>query len=115
MTRVKRGTIANKTRKNKLKMVKGYRFGRSTKEKEANTAIRHAGKSAFNDRRKKKGNFRSLWIVRLNAALVPYDISYSRFIDKLHKSNVTLNRKVLSELARTNPESFDRVVKEILK
>ncbi len=115
MTRVKKGTIANKTRKNKLKLTKGYRFGRSTKEKEANTAIRHAGKHAFNDRRKKKGNFRSLWITRLNAALAPYDISYSRFIDKLNKSEIKLNRKVLSELARTNPESFDRIVKEILK
>lgn len=115
MARVKRGTIANKTRKNKLKMVKGYRFGRSTKEKEANTAIRHAGKHSFNDRRKKKGVFRALWITRLNAALTPYDISYSRFIDKLHKSEVKLNRKVLSELARTNPESFDRIIKEILK
>lgn len=115
MTRVKRGVIANKTRKNKLKMVKGYRFGRSTKEREANTAIRHAGKSAFNDRRKKKANFRALWIIRLNAALTPYDISYSRFIDKLHKSEIKLNRKVLSELARNNPESFDRIVKIILQ
>jgi large subunit ribosomal protein L20 len=115
MTRVKRGVLSNKTRKNKLAMTKGYRFGRSTKEVEANTAIRHAGKHAFNDRRKKKGDFRSLWIIRLNAALVPYEISYSRFIDKLHKSNIKLNRKVLTELARTNPESVDRVVKEILK
>ena len=115
MARVKRGTISNKTRKNKLKMVKGYRFGRSTKERMANEAIRHAGKHAFNDRRKKKGNFRALWITRLNAALTPHDISYSRFIDKLHKSKIKLNRKVLSELARTNPESFDRIVKEILK
>jgi large subunit ribosomal protein L20 len=115
MARVKKGTIANKTRKNKLKLTKGYRFGRSTKEVEANTAIRHAGKHAFNDRRKKKGNFRALWITRLNAALRPHGISYSRFIDKLHKSEINLNRKVLSELARTNPESFDRVVKEILK
>lgn len=115
MARVKKGTIANKTRKNKLKLTKGYRFGRSTKEAEASTAIRHAGKHAFNDRRKKKGNFRSLWITRLNAALTPYDISYSRFIDKLHKSEINLNRKVLSELARTNPESFDRIIKQILK
>ncbi len=115
MTRVKKGTIANKTRRNKLKLTKGYRFGRSTKEIEANTAIRHAGKNAFNDRRKKKGNFRALWITRLNAALRPYGISYSRFIDKLNKSEIKLNRKVLSELARTNPESFERLVKEILK
>ncbi len=115
MTRVKKGVNALKARRNTLKQVKGYRFGRSTKEAEASTAIRHAGKHAFNDRRKKKGNFRSLWITRLNAALTPYDISYSRFIDKLHKSDIKLNRKVLSELARTNPESFDRIVKQILK
>ncbi len=115
MTRVKRGVISNKTRKNKLKMVKGYRFGRSTKEAQANEAIRHAGKSAFNDRRKKKGVFRALWIVRLNAALRPFDISYSRFIDKLHKSEIKLNRKDLSEMAANNPGSFERIVEQILK
>lgn len=113
MTRVKKGVNANKTRRNKLKMVKGYRFGRSTKEKLANEAIKHAGRNALRDRRKKKGNFRRLWITRLNAALRPLGFSYSRFIDVMNKKEVGVNRKVLSEIAKENPESFKRIVEEI--
>jgi large subunit ribosomal protein L20 len=113
MPRVKKGTNANKTRRNKLKMVKGYRFGRSTKEKLANEAIKHAGRNALRDRRKKKGDFRRLWITRLNAALRLHGISYSKFIDMMVKKKVGVNRKVLSEVARDKPESFERVVNEI--
>lgn len=115
MPRVKRGTIANKTRRNKLKLVKGYRFGRSTKERMANTAIRKAGQHAFDHRRDKKGDFRTLWNVRLNAALRPLGTTYSRFIDMLTKKEVKLNRKVLSEIAAKNPESFKRIVDEVSK
>lgn len=113
MTRVKKGTNANKTRRNKLQMVKGYRFGRSTKEKLANEAIKHAGRNALRDRRKKKSNFRKLWITRLNAALKPFEISYSKFIDTMNKKKIGVNRKMLSEIAKENPESFERIVKEI--
>jgi len=113
MTRVKRGTIANKTRRTKLKMVKGYRFGRSTKERLANEAIRHAGNHAFNDRRKKKGGFRQLATLRLNAALRMHGLTYSKFIGGLNKANIELNRKVLSEVAVSNPESFKRILEAV--
>jgi large subunit ribosomal protein L20 len=113
MPRVKKGTIANKTRKNKLKMVKGYRFGRSTKEKLANEAIKHAGRNAMRDRRKKKGDFRRLWITRLNAAVRQFGFSYSKFIDTMNKKNIGVNRKVLSEIAKENPKAFERIVEQI--
>jgi large subunit ribosomal protein L20 len=113
MARVKRGTTSNKSRKNKLAMVKGYRFGRSSKERQANEAIAKAGQHALNDRRKKKGNFRGLWITRLNAALRSQGISYSKFVDMAKKKDIILNRKVLSEIAKDNPESFERLINQI--
>lgn len=113
MPRVKKGVNANKHRRNILKSVKGYRFGRSTKEKLANEAIRHAGRNAFRDRRLKKRTFRQLWTIRLNGALRMHGETYSKFIDKLNKKGVTLNRKVLSEIAKDYPESFERVVDEV--
>ncbi|MEX0917203.1 MAG: 50S ribosomal protein L20 [Candidatus Paceibacterota bacterium] len=113
MARVKRGTTKLKTRKNILSKVKGYRFGRSKKEREARTAIAHAGNFAFAHRRDKKNVFRRLWSVRLNAAVRPHGLSYSQFIHKLKEKNVGLDRKVLSEMAQENPESFERVIKHI--
>ncbi|MAZ67361.1 50S ribosomal protein L20 [bacterium] len=113
MTRVKRGTTSVKTRRNVLKRVKGYRFGRSTKERQAREAIAHAGNHAFAHRRRKKGDFRRLWTVRLNAALRPLGFSYSKFIDALKKKNVTLDRKVLSQIAHEEPETFKRIVEAV--
>jgi ribosomal protein L20 len=113
MARVKRGTIKNKQRRETLKRVKGYRLGRSTKKRSAYTAIAHAGNHAFNDRRKKKGVFRALWNVRLNAALRPLGTTYSRFIDMMKKKDIELNRKVLSEIAAENPMVFARIVSEV--
>lgn len=113
MVRVKRGTTSLKTRRNVLKRVKGYRFGRSTKERQAREAIAHAGNHAFAHRRKKKGDFRQLWTVKLNAALRPLGISYSKFIDALKKKNVTLDRKVLSQIAHEHPETFKRIVETV--
>ncbi len=113
MARVKRGTTSLKTRKNVLKRVKGYRFGRSTKERQAREAIAHAGNHAFAHRRRKKGDFRRLWTVKMNAALRPLGFSYSVFIDTLTKRNIILNRKVLSEIAHEQPESFKRIVEGV--
>jgi large subunit ribosomal protein L20 len=113
MPRVKGGTNANKTRRNKLKLVKGYRFGRSTKEKLANEAIKHAGRNAYRDRRTKKGVFRRLWTTRLNAGLKANGLSYSKFIGELNKKNIELNRKVLSEIAQEHPNSFERLLEEV--
>jgi large subunit ribosomal protein L20 len=114
MTRVKRGTIANKTRKNVLKQTKGYRFGRSTKERQANEAIVHAGSHAFAHRKDKKGDFRRLWNIKINAGIhalknetIP---SYSKLIGALKKKEINLNRKMLAELAEFHPEVFAKVI-----
>ena len=112
MTRVKRGVISLKKRRNLLKMVKGFRWGRSTKERQAREAIYHAGVHALQARRKKKSVFRGLWSVRISAALAPHNISYSSFIGTLHKKNIGLNRKMLSEIAKERPETFERIVKQ---
>lgn len=113
MARVKKGVNALKTRRNILKQVKGYRFGRSKKERQAYEAISHAGAYAFAHRRDKKGDMRKLWNVRLNSALRQSGLSYSRFIGSLKKSKIWLNRKVLSEIAASNPESFSRLLTKI--
>lgn len=113
MSRVKKGVNALKARKNILKQTKGYRHGRSTKERAANEAIAHAGTYAFAHRRDKKGEFRRLWNVRLNASLRPLGISYSKFIDKLKKNKIDLNRKMLSEIAIQNPETFKKIVEKV--
>ena len=114
MSRVKRGTIANKRRKNVLSQVKGYRFGRSNKEKIATEAIKHALRNAFRDRRSKKRDFRKLWNVRLNAGLRQLGTTYSKFINMLKVQDITLNRKVLSEMAAERPEAFKRVVDHVV-
>src|SRR5512146_2730097 len=100
MSRVKGGIISAKRRRNVLKRAKGYRHGRSTKERLAKESLVHAGKNAFAHRRDKKNDYRSLWIVRLNAALRENGYkSYSTFIAGLKKSNIALDRKVLAEFA----------------
>lgn len=114
MTRVKRGKIALKRRKNILKMVKGYRFGRSTKERQANEAIRHALKYAFRDRKCNKRNARGLWNVRINAGLRALGHTYSKFMGEVKKKNIEVNRKMLSEIAQENPETFKRIVEEVV-
>jgi len=115
MARVKRGTTKAKHRRNVLKLAKGYRFGRSTKEKQAKEAIRHAGVHAFNHRRRKKSDFRRLFTVRLNAAVRGFDTNYSNFINALKKKEIALDRKILSHLADENPETFKRIVEEVKK
>lgn len=113
MTRVKKGVNALKTRRNILKQTKGYRHGRSTKERQAYEAISHAGTYAFAHRRDKKGDFRRLWNVRLNVALREHGFSYSKFIGALKKKNIIMNRKMLSEIASTNSESFKRIIESV--
>src|SRR3954468_19230243 len=98
MARVKRGTIANKRRKNVLKQVKGYRFGRSKKERMAHDAIFHAGTSAFRDRKTKKRLARNLFTLRINASARENGISYSKLMGAMKKKGVTLDRKALSTL-----------------
>lgn len=110
MTRVKRGVTSNKTRKSTLKKTKGYRFGRSTKEREAKVAIVKAGVHAFAHRRDKKNDFRRLWNVKIGAAAKGLALSYSKLIDQLKKKDIALNRKMLASLAEENPEVFTQLV-----
>jgi len=111
MSRIKRGTISIKHRRNVLKDAKGYRFGRSTKEREAKVAITKAGVNAYTHRRDKKAVFRGLWQTRLSAGLAPYEISYSKFMGALKKKGVLLNRKMLADLATNEPKVFAEIVK----
>lgn len=115
MARVKRGVMHAKRRKNLLKRTKGYRWGRKSKITLAKVAARKAGVHAFAHRRDKKGDFRALWTVQLNAAVREHGLSYSRFIDKLHKAKIELDRKVLAQLAREYPAVFNKLVEEVKK
>lgn len=110
MTRVKKGVNALKTRKNILRKVKGFRYGRSTKERQANEAIFHAGTYSFAHRKDKKGDFRRLWNVRMAAALKANGLSYSKFIPLLKKSNILLDRKILADIAENHPDTFKKII-----
>lgn len=114
MSRVKGGVISAKRRRNVLKRAKGFRHGRSTKERLAKESLVHAGKNAFNHRRDKKTGYRQLWIVRLNAAIRENGYqSYSTFIAAMKKKGFELDRKVLSEIAQKEPEVFTKIAKEV--
>lgn len=113
MTRVKRGTTANKRRKNVLAQAKGFRFGRSKKEIEAKTALMHAGAYAFAHRKDKKTDRRGLWQVKISASAKPLGYSYSKLIGALKKKSIGVDRKILAGLAETNPETFSRIVKSL--
>lgn len=113
MTRVKKGVNALKTRRNVLRKVKGYRFGRSTKERQANEAIFHAGTYSFAHRKDKKGDFRRLWNVRISSALKPLGLSYSKFIPALKAKSIMLDRKILADLAENHPTVFAKIVEAV--
>lgn len=113
MTRVKGGVTSNRRRKNILESTKGYRFGLSKKKRQAREATYHAQLHAFDHRRDKKGDFRRLWIARMNAALRMEDISYSKFIKALKEKGISVNRKMLATLAKDRPEAFSRFVQKV--
>jgi large subunit ribosomal protein L20 len=113
MSRVKRGTTSLKRRKSVLSKVKGFRFGRKSKEREAKIAIAHAGVYAFAHRKDKKNDMRKLWNVKINASLRENGTTYSKFINLLKTKNVTLDRKVLAEIAEKHPKVFANLVKSI--
>ena len=114
MTRVKNGTVARARRKKVLKAAKGYFGSKHRLYKTAHEQLMHSGQYAFRDRRQNKRNFRKLWIARINAACREFEISYSKFINGLNKAGITVNRKMLSELAIDNKEAFKDLV-EIAK
>ena len=111
MTRVKGGTVARARRKKVLDQAKGYFGSKHRLYKTAHEQVMHSGQYAFRDRRQNKRNFRKLWITRINAACRENEISYSKFINGLNKAGVTINRKMLSELAIDAPEAFSDLVK----
>ncbi len=113
MTRVKKAVHALKNRRSVLKAAKGFRFRRSNTERAANDALMHAGVYAFAHRRDKKGDFRRLWNVKINAALRPLGFSYSKFIDAAKKKGYALDRKILASLAEFKSDVFKRVVETI--
>ena len=115
MPRVKRGTIAHKKRERLLKHTKGFRWGRKAKERAAKEALLHAWSRMFRGRKEKKRVFRRLWNVRINAAARAEGVSYSALIALLKKKNVGLDRKILADLARTEPKIFSKVVEFVKK
>ncbi len=110
MTRVKKGVNALKARKNVLRRTKGFRHGRSTKERQAQEAIFHAGASAFAHRRDKKGDVRNMWNVKISYGAKELGTSYSKLMGGLKKKGVMLDRKILAGLVEENPEVFKKIV-----
>ncbi|MFN8015150.1 MAG: 50S ribosomal protein L20 [Acidimicrobiia bacterium] len=110
MARVKRSVHAKKGRKAILSSAKGYRGARRRTLRAANEAVMKAGQYAYRDRRAKKGEFRRLWIVRINAACRLNDISYSQFIAGLKKAENEIDRKMLAEIAVNDPAVFSTLV-----
>lgn len=106
MSRVKRGVTAHKRHKKVLKQAKGYRGARSRVYRVAKQAVIKAGQYAYRDRRQKKRQFRALWITRINAAAREHDLSYSRLIDGLKKASISVDRKILAELAVYDKTAF---------
>lgn len=108
--RVKRGVPSRKRRKRLLKQAKGYWGRRKNNIRRAKETVIRALAYAYRDRRQRKRDFRRLWIARINAAVRPYGLSYSKFMGSLKKAGVELDRKALSEMAIREPESFKAVV-----
>jgi large subunit ribosomal protein L20 len=110
MPRVKGGNVSRKRRKKVLKLAKGYFGSKSLLYRTANEQVMKSLRYAYRDRKQRKRNFRKLWITRINAAIRPYGLSYSRFINGLNKANIEVNRKMLAELAVNEPAGFENLV-----
>ena len=111
MARVKRGNVARKRRKKILKLAKGFRGSHSKLFRTANQQVMKALRSAYRDRRRRKRDFRRLWIARINAAARQNGVSYSQLIGNLKKADIQLNRKMLAQMAVLDPDGFAKVVK----
>jgi large subunit ribosomal protein L20 len=112
MARVKRGVTAHAKHKKVLKAAKGYYGRRKNTIRIAKQAVEKANQYAFRDRKRRKRTFRALWIQRLNAAVRTFDLTYSRFIDGLSRAGITVDRKVLSDLAIHEPAAFQAIVEK---
>jgi large subunit ribosomal protein L20 len=115
MARVKRGNVARKRRKKILKLAKGFRGSHSRLFRMANQQVMKALRNAYRDRRRRKRDFRRLWIVRINAAARQHGVSYSQLINQLKTANIEINRKMLAQLAVVDPDAFAKVVEVAAK
>ncbi len=115
MSRIKRGSAANKKRKKILQNAKGFRWGRKNKFKAAKEALMKAWSYTYRDRRTKKREMRRRWNVVINAACRKNETTYRDFIYNLKQKNIKLDRKVLASLAKEKPEIFKKVVEETKK
>lgn len=111
MSRVK--SPRRKRHKKIIKAAKGFQTARNARYKTAREAVLHAGQYAFAGRKNKKRDLRSLWIIRLNAAVRGHDLSYSRFIAGLKKANINMNRKILADLVVSDPNAFTQIVQKV--
>jgi large subunit ribosomal protein L20 len=112
MARVKRGVTSHAKHKKVLKAAKGFYGRRKNTIRTAKAAVDKAAQYAYRDRKRRKRTFRALWIQRLNAAVRPFGLTYSRFINGLDRAGVTVDRKVLSDLAITEPAAFQAIVEK---
>jgi large subunit ribosomal protein L20 len=111
--RTRKGAARTQAKKRLLRKVKGYVGGRRRLFRTAKESIVRAGKYAYRDRRARKRQFRSLWIIRINAAVRERGLRYSEFIRGLLKANIELDRKILAELAVSDPAGFDQIVQQV--
>ena len=112
MARVKRSVAGRKSRKATLQQAKGYYGNKSRSYRAANEQVMHSGNYAFRDRRARKGEFRRLWIQRINAGVRSEGLTYSKFINGLTKCGIKLDRKILAEIAYDSPEAFKVIVQK---
>ena len=113
MARVKRGMTAHVKHKKILKLAKGYRESNHALYRIALEKVEKGLQYAYRDRRKKKSNFRALWIQRINAGVREYGLTYSKFINGLNKAGIEMDRKILADLARNQPAAFAKVVDSV--
>lgn len=113
MPRVTNAPQSRRRRKKILKEAKGYRAGRSKLLKTATVAVMRSGQYAYRDRKKRKGDFRRLWIIRINAAARENGLSYSRLIMGLKNADIALDRKILAEMAVNDPQGFSEIAKMV--
>ena len=110
MTRVKGGVVSKNRRRKVLKQAKGYFGSKHRLYKTAQEQLFHSGAYSYQDRKKRSGDFRKLWIARINAAVRAEGMSYSKFINGLSKAGIAINRKMLSELAIADPNEFKKII-----
>ncbi|MEA2039294.1 MAG: 50S ribosomal protein L20 [Thermodesulfobacteriota bacterium] len=113
MPRVKRGFKARRRRNKILKAAKGYRGGQSKQFRTATISVNRAGMYAYRDRRKRKRDFRKLWIIRINAAARENGLSYSKFMNGLNKSGINLDRKILADMAVRDKAAFSQLASAV--